>query len=167
MKNKHICLFFCVLSFTALTSCFKTPERNFSGALIEFKNHRAGFSAALNTSLLNVSNGIATRSVRQSIGSDTIYVQLVGAQLPQGLDVNYQVEATSTAVENTHYRFPASKGVVTIPANSSVGYLIIQTLPNSITAPTEVRTITFTLLGATGDIKASENYKTFTYSIRQ
>ncbi len=164
-RNPYILvLFFCVLF---LTSCFKTPDRTYIGAaVVEFKNHRAGFSAALNTSILNVTNGVANRSVRQTIGNDTVFVQLVGAQLNQAIDVNYQVDATSTAIENTHYRFPASKGVVTIPANSSVGYLLIQTLPG-ITSATETRAIVFTLLGASNEIKPSENYKIFTYTIRQ
>lgn len=166
MKKRHLyilALLFCVVS---LTSCFKTPDRTYTGAsVVEFKNHRAGFSAALNASILNTANGVASRSVRQTIGNDTIFIQLVGPQLAQSIDVNYQVEATSTAVENTHYRFPATKGVVTIPANSSVGYLILQTLPG-ITAATETRTVVLTLLGASSEIKPSENYKAFTYTIR-
>lgn len=165
---KKIFLIFSFLGIIiSLSSCFKTPERIYTGPMVvEFKNHRAGFTAANNTAILNVSNTPIARTVRQAIGTDTIYVQLVGAQMPQPVEVSYQVAGTSTAVENTHYRFPTTRGTLTIPANSSVGYLIVQTLP-AITSPAEVRSIVFTLLNGSNDVGVSENYKTFTLNIRQ
>jgi hypothetical protein len=165
---KKIYLIFAFLGVVlSLSSCFKTPERIYTGPLVvEFKNHRAGFTTANNTAILNVSNTVTARTVRQAIGTDTIYVQLVGPQSAQAVEVSYQVVGTSTAVENTHYRFPTTRGTLTIPANSSVGYLLIQTLP-AITSATEIRSVVFTLLNGSNNVGVSENYKTFTFNIRQ
>ncbi len=163
MKNINI-LGLLVLAFN-LFGCFTKPDRIYNGpTVVEFKNHRAGYTAAVNTSILNVTNGINTRTVRQTIASDTIYVQLVGQQVEQATEVDYTIESTSTAVENTHYSI-ANKGKVSIPAKSSVGFIILQVRP-AITIPTEIRIINFTLVG-NSNVKPSENFKQFAYTIRQ
>ncbi|WP_266367582.1 hypothetical protein [Tellurirhabdus rosea] len=149
----------------SLTSCFENPSNLYEGpALVEFKNPRAGFATQPTN---NTANAIRTRTIRQAIGRDSIAVQLVGPQRGVATEIPYTVAETSTAREGVNFNFVGTKGTVTIPANSSVGYLILQVLPAiPATAPaTQTVSLALTLTG-TEEIKPSENYKTFTFTIR-
>lgn len=156
--------FFCLS--ICLSSCMPKDDLVYTGpSVIEFKNHLQGRVAASQPAGI-VSNGALTRSVRVNTrGTDTIFVQLVGPQLSVASVLPFTVNPQSTAVEGVHYKFnAASPKTVTIPANSSVGYLLVDMIPNSI-----VGTATYPLvldLVGTDQIKPSPNYKTFTLTLR-
>jgi hypothetical protein len=148
----------------SLSGC-ENPSYVYEGAsVLEFKNPRAGFATQPAN---NVSNAIRTRTVRQGIGRDSILVQLVGPQRSTPTSVAYTLDPTNTASEATNFVIIGTRGTVTIPANSNTGYLVVQFLPAiPSTAPTTLTVrLAITLTGAEG-ILPSENYKTFTYTIR-
>ena len=149
----------------SLSSCFDNPSLIYEGpTVVEFRNPRAGFATQPAN---NVSNGIRARTVRQAIGRDSILVQLVGPQRATPTSIGYIVAATSTAVEGTNYTIPATKGTVTIPANSSSAYVVVQFLPGIPTTVPATQTVNLamTLTGTEGTLP-NENYKTFTYTVR-
>lgn len=149
----------------SLASCYKNPSLIYEGAtLVEFKNPRAGFATQPTS---NVSNGIRARTIRQGIGRDSVLVQLVGPQRSTPTTVGYLIAGTTTAVDGTNYSVVGTKGSVTIPANSSSAYVVFQFL-NGIPAAapaTQTVNLAMTLTGS-DNTPPSENYKTFTYTIR-
>lgn len=149
-----------------LSSCMPEDDLVYTGPnVIEFKNHLQGrVTASLPVGV--VSNGALTRSVQvNSRVTDTIFVQLVGPQSSAASILPFTVNSASTAIEGTHFNFnAASPKTVTIPASSSVGYILVDMIPNSITG-----TATFPLildLVGTEQIQPSANYKTFTLTLR-
>jgi hypothetical protein len=114
-------------------------------------------------------NTFDARTIRQALVSrDSVLVQLVGPHRTQETVVDYTVATTSTAVEGTHFSFIGTKGKVTIPANSSVGYVKVRVLQGiaATTPATQDFRLILNLVG-NGDTKPSENYKTFTINIRR
>ncbi|MBC7892759.1 MAG: hypothetical protein H7Y12_11135 [Sphingobacteriaceae bacterium] len=159
------CLLGLVALSVSLSSCFENPSYTYEGpAVVELKNPRAGFATQPTN---NVSNGVRARTVRQSIARDSILVQLVGPLRPVATDLQYTIDAASTAVDGTHYQVVGTKGTVSIPANASSTYVVFRILPGiPTTAPaTQIVTLVLNLVGST-DVKPSENYKTFTFTIR-
>ncbi len=149
----------------SLASCYENPSLIYEGAtVVEFKNPRAGFATQPTN---NVSNGIRARTIRQGITRDSVLVQLVGPQRATPTTVGYTIGATSTAVEGVNYSIVGTKGSVVIPANSSSAYVVVRLLAGiPTTAPaTQTVTLAMTLTGAEGTLP-SENYKTFTFTIR-
>jgi hypothetical protein len=71
----------------------------------------------------------------------------------------------TNAVAGTHFRITSSSGVVTIPANSSFGYIDIQIL-NTGTSSTQVRTFGIELDGS-GSLKPNPNYSKIGFVIDQ
>ncbi len=86
---------------------------------------------------------VITRTWAATNGMFRLRVNLVGAQRSEAQTVSYVVvQDETTAVQGTHYG-PLS-GTVTIPANSSFGYVEIPILnpgPATGTAPTAVRLV--------------------------
>jgi len=98
--------------------------------------------------------------------TDTVLVQLVGPQRSSPTVINYAIDASSTAVENTNYTFkPAGSRSVTIPANSSFGYIIFD-VNNGLTAAGSSTKVVLNLLG-NDEVKPSANYKQFSVTIRR
>jgi hypothetical protein len=96
-----------------------------------------------------------------------VLVQLVGPQRSTPTTVGYIVGATSTAVEGVNYNIVGTKGSVTIPANSSSTYIVIQLLPGIPTTAPATQTVSLAMTLTGSDITPpSENYKTFTFTIR-
>ena len=149
----------------SLTGCFESPSWVYEGAsVVEFKNPRAGFATQPTNNVVNV---IRARTIRQGVGRDSILVQLVGPQRSTPTTVGYIVAGTSTAVEGVNYAVVGTKGSVVIPANSNSAYVVLQLLPGiPATAPaTQTVTLAMTLTGG-NTTPPSENYKTFTFTIR-
>jgi len=93
--------------------------------------------------------------------TDSILVQLVGPQSSSPTVITYTIRSTSTAVEGTNFTFnPAGARTVTIPANSSSAYILINTIPNSVAAAPASATLILDLAGASG-VSPSFNYKAF------
>ncbi|WP_113660956.1 hypothetical protein [Pedobacter nanyangensis] len=169
MKKAIIKLFFLGGVAISMLGCFPEDKNTYDGpTVVEFKNHLfgklggslpAGVLSSPAPTVLGRNISVAQR------GTDTIYVQLVGPQSSSATEVNYTVATTNTAVEGTNYNFrPVGARKMTIPANSSVGYLLVDVIPGSVPTST-TRSLAVTLVG-NGTVKASENYKTFTLTLR-
>lgn len=160
-----------------MISCFPEDELTYSGPpLVEFKNHTREWGTALLTARGIVTTaGTQTDSTRtvQEITRvrDTVLVQVVGPQSASDRTVDFSVRATSTAVHGTHYNFNASNsynvasstGTVTIPANSSFGYLILDLIDAQAAAAT-VR-VDIDLKGSS-DLGPSPQFDVFKVTIR-
>jgi len=106
-------------------------------------------------------------------GVDTIYVQLVGPQVSTPTVINFSVRPStapvnpSTAVEGVNYDFiPVGTRSVTIPANSSVGYILTTVKPGVMTTAGSTARISIDLLG-NGTVNANPNYNKFFLTIRK
>jgi len=138
---------------------------------VEFKNFTAGqLSAVLNLKGISTTAADAQTDTTHAIlihirTTDSLLVQLVGPQSSSPIVVSYTVRSTSTAVEGTNYNFlPAGARTVTIPANSSSAYILINPVANSIPAAGSVRLIV-DLVGAP-NIAPSFNFKSFYDTMR-
>jgi len=151
---------------TIFTSCMPKDELVYTGpTVIEFKNHLLSRVAAKQPAGVTANAVLSRTASVNTRGTDTIYVQLVGPQRAAATEVGFSVVGTSTAVAGTHYNFrPVGSTKVTIPANSSVGYLLVDMIPGSVTG-TATFPLVLTLTG-NGDTFPSENYKTFTLTLR-
>ena len=160
-----------------MVSCFPEDDLKYSGPpLVEFKNHTREWSATLLTTRGIVTTaGTQTDSTRtvQEVTRvrDTVLVQVIGPQTASDRLVDFSVRATSTAVHGVHYNFNASNnynvaastGTVTIPANSSVGYLILDLIDAQAAAAT-VR-VDIDLTGSS-DLGPSPLFDVFKVTIR-
>lgn len=156
-----------------LIGCFPEDELAYNGpSVVEFKNHTLSVANSVLTA-----RGIATtagsqtdstRTVLMNVRTtDTIYVQLVGPQVDEASTVDFSVRAASTAVEGTHYNFnPANARQVTIPANSSVGYILINPVPNSLPTVGNTVRIEIDLLGSSA-LPTSPKYDVFKVTLRR
>ena len=158
------------LTLTAIcsifTSCMPKDDLVYAGPdVVEFKNHLFSRTAARQPAGVTA-NALLSRTVSVNTrGTDTIYVQLVGPQKSVAQQIGFSVATTSTAIAGTHYNFrPAGATTVTIPANSSTGYLLVDMIPGSVTG-TATFPLALTLTG-NGEIVPSQNYKTFTLTLR-
>ncbi|GGK61091.1 hypothetical protein ACD591_12485 [Rufibacter glacialis] len=110
---------------------------------------------------LNATTTLGARTV------DSVLVQLVGPQRSTETVVNFEVVSTSTAVKGTDYTFDArhANNTVTIPANSSQGYILIRPIAGG-SAPGTTKRIILKLTG-NQELHASPNYDNFYLSIYQ
>jgi hypothetical protein len=165
MKNILKNLVFAAGAALLLTACMEDRDLSYQGPdQLEFKNPRAGFGVQPAN---NVANTVSARTVRQGVGRDSILVQLIGAQKSQPIDINYEIDATTTAVEGTNFNIIGTKGKATIPANSSAGYIYVQFLPGIPTTAPTTQTVRLVLkLNNSGEIQPAEKYRLFTYTVR-
>ncbi|RYF18770.1 MAG: hypothetical protein EOO42_15000 [Flavobacteriales bacterium] len=94
-------------------------------------------------------------------GSSTILVQLVGPQQNTAIDIDYQIDAASTAVAGTHYNIAGTAGKITIPANSSSAQIVVTAIPANLTSS---KKLILTL--QSGALPVSPNYKTSTITLQ-
>ena len=171
---KKFRILFLVLSFCTvlMASCIKNDEVLFSGSLVEMD------AATWNANSVGVTYPILTRqpaagrASSSTFTSDSIItrrsgiirlrVNLVGAQKTTDTEVNYQVDPTSTAVAGTH--FATLPGKVTIPANSSFGFIDIRILDPG--ASTGSKDLIITLTGG-ANVSGNQNYTTVGLRISQ
>jgi len=148
------------------TSCMPKDELVYTGPdVVEFKNHLLSRVAARQPAGVTLNAALSRTASVNTRGTDTIYVNLVGPQKSTPTEIGFTVGSTSTAVAGTHYNFrPAGSTKVTIPANSSTGYLLVDMIPGSIVGSTTFPLV-LTLTG-NGEIQPSANYKTFTLTLR-
>jgi hypothetical protein len=175
MKKTFIYALLGFLAVTALNGCLPKDHNVYDGPnLVEFKNQTLGINSAV-----LATRGIATSPATQVQTDvsrtilintrvvDTVYVQLIGPQQSAATVVNFSPTAGNTAVEGTNYNFrPAGARNLTIPANSSVGYLLVDVIANSIATVGDTRTLSIDLLGAS-NISPSPNYKKFNILLRR
>ncbi len=171
---KKFGIYFLVLSFlSALVSgCIKNDEVLFSGALVEMD------AATWNANSVGVTYPILTRqpaagrassssfasdsTITRRSGTIRLRVNLIGAQKASATEVNYTVDPASTAVAGTH--FTALPGKVSIPPNSSFGFIDIMILNPGPTTGT--KDLIITLTGGTG-VSVNTNYSTVGLRISQ
>jgi hypothetical protein len=177
MKKNFLKIFFIAITGIAATSCLPEDELTYEGpTVVEFKNHTLGKVNAFldaqgivrtpSTQVQNDSSRTILMNVRTT---DTVYVQLVGPQLSTATEVDFTLRSSGTnmAVEGTHFNFvPANNRKVTIPANSSVGYLLIRPVANSLPTVGDLRAIRLDLKGNAA-IKANPNYDSFIVTLRR
>lgn len=95
---------------------------------------------------------------------DSIRVNLVGPQRSTPINVTFAIDPASTAVAGTHYAM-ITTGSVTIPANSSFGFIYFEVIDDNI-LPGEIWKLKFSLTGNDGNATISSLYGVFTRSIR-
>ena len=156
-----------------LTSCIKNEEQIFEGVAVELDaaawnanssgvaypilNRMPAFGRA--SSSANTSDSIITRRS----GTIRLRVNLVGEHRPENTEVFYEVvPGATTAVAGTHYT--ALPGKVTIPANSSYGFIDVQILNPG--PSTGTRDLVIRLVGGP-NITISQNYSTVGLRISQ
>lgn len=159
MKMKAIYKLFVFAGLLAFASaCFDDPGTDIlldSGAVIEIQEATTATGLDISKSYNRVTDGNTLK--------DSIRVNLVGPQQGSAVTVNFSIDATSTAVAGTHYNL-ITTGSVTIPANSSYGFIYFEVIDDNI-APGEIWKLKFNLTGATG-ATVSTKYGAFTRSIR-
>ncbi|WP_113638588.1 hypothetical protein [Nubsella zeaxanthinifaciens] len=168
MKKVILYIFSAVLLGSIMVGCMPKDELTYTGpTVVEFKNHLQGFNTTKLAAMGVSSTGQTMVSRRVNVntrGTDTIYVQLVGPQSASATEIGFAVETSSTAVAGTHYNFrPVGANKLTIPANSSTGYILVDMIPGSI-AGTATFPLRVTLTG-NGTVAPSANYKTFTLTL--
>lgn len=173
MKKNIIYTLFAIGISGLLAGCLPDKEEDaliYKGpTVVEFKNFTLGQAASVLTAkgVVNSGQTDSTRIVLLNTrGTDSVLVQLIGEQRSTPTVLSYTVRTTSTAVEGTNYNFrPAGARTVTIPANSSSAYILLDMIPNSFAAGI-TRTVAIDLLG-NSEIAPTPGYKKFIVSIRR
>jgi hypothetical protein len=180
IKNK-LALFILVISI-GLFSCIKNNDTIYNGTVVEFDPAVYNSNNAYILPTDSIAFPILTRNpaigraittadatlARTTSSAVSLRVNLVGAPRKQATIVNYRVVnkneynligATSNtneqAVAGTHYT--ALPGNITIPADSSFGYINV-TLMNPGTSSATPRELVL-MLTESADVKPSRNYK--------
>jgi hypothetical protein len=173
MKKTLLYSLLFLLSSICIVGCLPEDTNVYDGPNVaEFKNHTLGMVSAALTArgVTSVSQTDSSRTISLNSGlSDTVKVQLVGLQsaVATELDFSLRTSGLNMAVEGTHFAFdPASSRKVTIPANSSVGYILIKPTANSLTTVGETRVIRLDLIGGAA-VKANPNYDSFIITLRR
>lgn len=161
---------------TIMVGCFpkKAEEALLYGGptVVEIKNFTFGQQstvlAAKGVSTATGSQTDSTRTVMLNVrGTDSVLVQLVGPQSASPIDINFRVRTTSTAVEGTHYTFdPAGARKVTFAPNTSLAYIKLNMIPNSLTTVGDQRTVAIDLL-SDGAVKPNPNFNKFIVTLRR
>ncbi len=161
---------------TIFTGCF--PEKSetaliYNGPVVaEIKNFTLGQQASVLTAKgVSTTAGTQTDSTRTVMlntrGTDSVLVQLVGPQSSAPIDVNFSVRSTSTAVEGTNYAFvPAGLRKVTFAPNTSLAYIRLNLVANSLTTVGDQRTVIIDLL-SDGQVKPNPNFNKFIVTLRR
>ncbi|HEX2533596.1 MAG TPA: hypothetical protein VHK69_07665 [Chitinophagaceae bacterium] len=186
MKKGFFAILTGILGAVLLSGCIKNEEEIFSGKLAEFdatswNANSAGLTYPIMTRIprLNNASGTSDSTLRRTAGTIRIRVNLIGAQSAKEETVGYKIFSTPDtavsvpatisgqtpaaaaarlplldAVAGVHYA--QLSGKVTIPANSSFGFIDIPVL-NTGTAAEEARFIGLQL-DSTGTILPAVNY---------
>lgn len=161
---------------TMFVGCF--PEKAetaliYNGpTVVEIKNFTLGQQASVLTAKgVSTTGGTQTDSTRTVLlnvrGIDSVLVQLIGPQSAAPIDVNFSVRSTSTAVEGTHYTFnPTGIRKVTFAPNTSLAYIRLNMIPNSLPTVGDQRTVIIDLL-ADGTAKPNPNFNKFIVTLRR
>jgi hypothetical protein len=139
-------------SVILFSSCVKdTTNTTYTGsALIEFAN--PNYIAPINPIARTVTTTAAPKN-------DSLYIQLVGSQRGIATNVNFAVDAASTAVAGTDYSITTPSPAV-IAANTSG--VTVRLVLNKVASQ---KTLIVNLTGG-DNVTPSANYKTFTYTLK-
>ena len=144
----------------ALTGCFEEESRLYDGpTLSEFRPGPSGAGAGAYT------RALTNPAVAAGARRDSVVIQLVVAKPHTApVTVNYEIDATSTALATRDYVLVSPPGTVTFQPGVYSVPVYFNTVPDVDPATTTARTLLFNLMD-TGDVKASPNYKRFTFNI--
>lgn len=161
---------------TVIVGCFpkKAEEALLYGGptVVEIKNFTIGQQASVLTAKgVSTTAGTQTDSTRTVMlnvrGTDSVLVQLIGPQSATPIDINFRVRTTSTAVEGTHYTFePTGTRKVTFAPNTSLAYIKLNMIPNSLPTVGDQRTVAIDLL-SDGTVKPNPNFSKFIVTLRR
>lgn len=166
----------CVIAIN-LFSCEEKIDRSFkTPTVVEFKNYyleKQNFLGAANMAVAypyivsseNVS--LTSISVKQNPTTykDSVLVQIVGPLSNDARTIEYEIDASSTAVSGVNYLIDnPTPGSIVIPKGKLSGYIKLDVL-NGLVAATPTRVSLILNLKQSGSIAPSQNYKTFTYNI--
>lgn len=144
----------------ALISCFED-----SGLDIILDKTYIEIDEATTVSGLAITK-IYARALNGTGVKDSLKVNLVGAQRDAAVTVTFSIAAASTAVAGTDYTLTTTGGTVTIPPNSSFGYIKFLVLDDNIVPSTTTKNLIVSLTAGGDDVIVSPNYGTFTRRIR-
>lgn len=130
----------------ALTGCFPDNSRIYDGPL------QVEFNPTSDTQRMSNGNTYSAN------------VQLIGPHQDSDVTINFEIDTeNSTAVEGVHFEVDGRSTV--LPANSSFAQITVTAIEENIDDERPV--VVITLLGNdTGDVKAAENFKTFSLTLR-
>jgi hypothetical protein len=162
MKKYLLKTFMFILSAGLLVSCFEAEDKSFKGPE-EFQFNNQSLGRIANTITGITAQTLVAKTVNQAtVRLDSVEVQLIGVQKSAAIEINYSVDATSTAVAGTHYTLVSPNSVTLAPNKSStyIKYNVLTGIPSG-GAP-----VKFILnLDGTPEIPGSANYKRFTVTI--
>ena len=144
----------------ALTGCFEEENRTYDGpTLAEFRPANTATSGTFY--VRNLTNPTVAAGPRR----DSVAIQVVVPKPHTApLVVNYEIDATSTAQATRDYVLVSPAGSVTFQPGIYTQWVYFNTVPDADATTTTPRTLLFNLMD-TGDVKASVNYKRFTFNI--
>ncbi|MCS6967199.1 MAG: DUF4843 domain-containing protein [Cytophagales bacterium] len=145
--KKTFSLLFTVVIACITSSCFEDNRVIWQGAVLEFDQ------AVTLTPAVGVNYPIITTTRGATIRAR---INLVGAQRPNDEVITVAVDPVSTGREGVHFTM-RNGGRVTIPANSSFGFLEVDVL-NPPPAPGTSVIFVFNIQG-NENLKPSENYR--------
>lgn len=142
-----------LLSAGFMTGCFEDVDKTYQGPVV------VEFTPVFNT-------GAVARTVTiPATGSTTVplQVQLVGPHQGSDTSVSFEVAGTATAGS----MFTIAGTTTTIPAGNSFGPINVEVNSAGFAALAsgQTRTVVVTIVG--GTFQPSENYKTFTLTLRK
>ncbi len=160
MKMKAIYKLFMFVGLLAFVSaCYDDPGTDIllnNVAVLEINEATTATGLDLSKSYNRITDGKRIK--------DSIRVNLVGPQRSTPINVTFAIDPASTAVAGTHYAM-ITTGSVTIPANSSFGFIYFEVIDDNI-LPGEIWKLKFSLTGNDGNATISSLYGVFTRSIR-
>jgi len=160
MKMKSIYKLFMFVGLLAFVSaCYDDPGTDIlldNVAVLEINEATTATGLDISKSYNRVTDGKRIK--------DSIRVNLVGPQRATPVNVTFAIDPASTAVAGTHYSM-ITAGSVTIPANSSFGFIYFEVIDDNI-LPGEIWKLKFSLTGNDGNATVSSLYGVFTRSIR-
>lgn len=175
MKNKLKYLLTFIVGGFVFAGCLPDPAEEallYSGpTVVEFKNHTFGMLGSVLDSkgILRAAGNLQTISSRvinvDRRETDTVFVQLIGPQRDMPTEVAFSLDATSTAVEGQDFEFLTGDRSVTIPANSSLGKIVIDPLQANLDSLAD-NTLVLTLEG-NDQVGVATNYSTFTIRMKK
>lgn len=84
-----------------------------------------------------------------AVFQERLTIQLIGAHQGEAINVEWEVDASSTAVDGVHYRVTSSS-VVTIEAGSSFAHVDFEVLGDGFTDPDDIRDLVLNITNVSG-----------------
>ena len=149
MKKLYIYILIVTAGFLALSSCMDETGIVWEGLVVEFE------------AVTGETGGVYLRENDGENIADQIQINLVGAHQTNAVNVGFEIDDTTTAIEGVHYNL-ISSNTVTIPAGSSFAQIEFEIIDDNI-EPGETWLLAFNITSA--DVDISQNYKSVIHSM--